>query len=166
MVLVLQCYRLLLALSELAIFRTLVDIEFEYAFLDHAVRKYHFAVSMLNATAPLTLINAAIGPLHLAIAISFVILVLSLVLVPARPSEHSVSVLFIIEVVSLVLVAGLRSLGALPTAFTMLETLLELTNIERPVLPGVLALSIWLSLFILTSVSISVFKKVCSLAML
>jgi hypothetical protein len=123
LILVLECNGLLLARANLPIFWPLVDIEFEYSLLDHAVRKYHLAVAVLNPAIPFTLIDAAISPLHLAIAVALIIFVFTLVLVPACPSEHTEAVLLIVEVVPLILIAWLGTLCALPTALAMLQAL-------------------------------------------
>jgi Na+/proline symporter len=150
----------------LSIFRTLVYIKFEDSFFDHTVREDHFAVPMLDPSAPFALINTTVGPLHLAVAISLVIFVFSFVCVSASPGEHPIAMLFVIEIISLILIAGLRTLGALPTALSVLETLFELTDVERSILPSILALPIRFSILVLSGVGVSILEQVCTLTVL
>ena len=121
---------------------------------------------MLYASSPLALIQAAICPLHLAITIALVFLILAYVGVAASPNKHPVSLLFVVKIVSFVLIAWLRPLCALPATLSMFETLTELSHVERPVFPSVLALAIWFPLLVLACVRVTVFEDVCALAVL
>ncbi len=74
--------------------------------------------------------------------------------------------LFVIQIITFVLIAWLRSLGALPSAFSMLESLAEFSDIERAVFPGVLAFAIGLSFLVFASVGVTVLENICTLTML
>lgn len=54
-------------------------------FLNSAIRERHLAVSVLNASSPLSLIYGAVRPEHFAEAVSFVVLVAAFVHVSALP---------------------------------------------------------------------------------
>ena len=71
----------------------------------------------------------------------------------------------VVGVVPLIRVA-LRTFATLPLALAMLEAILELPNIERPVAPLILAFSVGFSVFILSSVDVSIGKNVGALAVL
>lgn len=124
---------------------------------------------MLDALAPLALVDTGISPPHLTVPIALILFVLAFVQVSTRPGEDTIALLLIHTIVSFVLVALLLTSTALttfPFAFSMLETILKLTNVERAILPGILTFTIWLTVFVLTCVDISISKYVCSLSML
>ena len=54
-------------------------------FLNSAIRERHLAVSVLNASSPLSLINGAVRPEHFAEAVSLIVLVAAFVHVSALP---------------------------------------------------------------------------------
>jgi len=111
---------LLLTCSELSIFRAFVNIKFEDTLLDYAVRKVHFPVAMLDATAPFSLIYAPVSPFHFTITITFIFSVLTFILVPAGPSEHAIAMLLVVEVITFILIAWLRTFRTLPATFAVL----------------------------------------------
>jgi hypothetical protein len=106
-----------------------IDVHLEETFFHCAVREDHFALPMLDATAPVSLVRAAIGPDHLSEAVSFIFFVLSFVEVSTGPVEDTEAMLFIISVVAFVLVA-LGSFAALPLSLPVLEARLELSYVK------------------------------------
>jgi hypothetical protein len=70
------------------------------------------------------------------------------------------------EIITFILITRLGTLGTLPTTFTMLKALMELAYVEGTILPGVLTTTVRFPIFILSSIGISIFEKVCPLTML
>lgn len=78
---------------------------------------------MLNAIAPLALINRAISPVHFSIPFTFVIPVPAFINAAGAPLEHTLASLLVIEEVAPVLVAvGLLGLG--PESVPVISSLL------------------------------------------
>lgn len=142
-----------------------VNIELKVAFFDGSIWEEHLPVTVLDSFLPLTLVDTGISPLHLTIAISFIIFVLSFVDIPTGPSENTKSMLLVETVVPFVLIA-LWSFPTLPSSLTMLQPILELSNVEGPILPGVLSFAFGLSILVLTGVNISVSKDIGALTVL
>lgn len=156
-------FHLLLFLADLDFH--LEDIVLKVAFFLRPVREDHLAVSVLDATLPLALVTATIGPVHLSIPVSLVFLVLSLVDVATGPLEHAVPVFLVCEIVTFVAVA-LGSSGTSPFSFAFLHARLKLAHIASAVGPCVLSLAFGFSVDVLASVGVSVDEYVGTCAML
>ena len=143
----------------------LEDIVLKVTFLLGAIGEDHFAITMLNASDPFTLVTATIGPVHFAIAVPLVLLVLALIYVSARPLEHPIAVLLVIQVVTLIAVA-LRSSCAAPLALTFFHACFEVTHVTCAVTPGILTFAIGLPIYVFARVGISIDKYVCSRSVL
>ena len=140
--------------------RTLESVVFEQTFLDTTVRELHSTSSILDTMAPLALVAAPVFPVHLTIAVPLVILIAPLVIVARLPSEETEAILFIVFVAALVLIAVLVIESLLPLASSMLEAVLELTNVDAGVLPLVLALPFWLAIDVDTGEHVAVRKEI------
>ena len=76
---------------------------------------------------------------------SFIIFVASFIMISTFPGEHTHPILLIILVLTFIHVALLIIEPLLPFALAMLQTILELSDINAAVLPLVLALGLWLA---------------------
>lgn len=139
------CLRALVAVVE-------EHIVFEPAFLHSNVGESHLALAMLDAVAPLALVDRAVDPTHLTESVPFIVLVAAFVDVAAFPSENSVPILFVALVTAFVCVAVRHIIMLLPLTLTVLESFLEFANEHTAILPLVLPLPIRLSVFILACV--------------
>ena len=140
--------------------RTLESVVFEQTFLDTTVRELHAASSILDTMAPLALVAAPVFPVHLTIAVPLVILIAPLVIVARLPSEETEAILFIVFVAALVLIAVLVIESLLPLASSVLEAVLELTDVDARVLPLVLALPFRLAIDVDTGEHVAVRKEI------
>ena len=95
---------------------------------------------------PLALVAGTIFPEHLSVAVSLVVLVAALVEVATLPGEHAHAILLVVLVLALVHVAVLVVEPLFPLALSVLQTVLEFTDVDTPVFPLVLALAFWLAL--------------------
>ena len=113
---------------------------------------------MLNTPGPFALIYATISPPHLSIAITLVLFIFAFISVATGPCEHSVALLLVVEIITLILITRLWTLGTLPTPFTMLKSLMELSYVKGSILPSILTSTIGFTIFILSRISVSVFE--------
>ena len=74
--------------------------------------------------------------------------------------------LLILQVLSLILITGLAILVLPPQPSARLETFFKLADIQSPIDPVVGALTMRLTLMILTHIGVTVSEDVCSVAML
>lgn len=140
--------------------RTLESVVFEQTFLNTTVRELHSTSSILDTMAPLALVAAPVFPVHLTIAVPLVILIAPLVIVARLPSEETEAILFIVFVAALVLIAVLVIESLLPLASSVLEAVLELTDVDARVLPLVLALPFRLAIDVDTGEHVAVRKEI------
>ena len=89
-----------------------------------------------------------------------IILVAALVVVAGLPHEDAHPILLVVHVVALIHVAVLGVETLTPLALAMLEAVLELTYVDAPILPLVLALSPWFSLLVLPCEHVTVGKDI------
>jgi hypothetical protein len=120
---------------------------------------------VLNASTPLSLINASICPLHFSIAISFIVFIFTLVDITTGPSEDTIALFLVLTIIAFVLVT-LGTFLALPAAFAVLQAALKLADVERTVLPSVLPFPVRLTFLVLPNVYVTIGEDVSALTML
>ena len=140
--------------------RTLESVVLKQTFLNSTIRELHAASSILDTMTPLALVAAPVFPVHFTVAVPLVIFVAPLVIVARLPSEETEAILFIVFVAALVLIAVLVIESLLPLASSMLEAVLELTNVDAGVLPLVLALPFRLAVDVDTGEHITICKEI------
>ena len=119
---------------------------------------------MLNSVLPVAFVNLTIDPVHLAITVSEVVRVAADVVIATLPAEFAFTVLLVIQVVAFVLIALRVRLLLQPMTFSILLAFLEVSGVDGARLPLVLAITVRLSILVLTSICVLVCKVVCSLS--
>ena len=137
----------------------------EEAFFDNALGKHHFSIAVLDSFHPFSCVGAAVSPFHFTLTVALVVLVVAAILVTASPFENTVAVLFVLHVGSFVGVRVL-SLALSPFPVAMLQAILKLSNVRRPIVPYVLPIPVRLAVSVVSYVHISVSEHICAAAML
>ena len=147
-----------------------LSLSFKYVVLkipvfDSAIRKCHYASSVLDTLFPFSFIDGAIGPVHLTIAVALIIHVVSIVYVTTLPSEDALTVLLVHLVHTLESVAFGLIANFPPFAFSLFHAVFEFSDICTTVLPFIVSVAIWFSESVVTSVYIAVCENICSFTM-
>lgn len=82
----------------------------EVALLLRSIWEHHSAEAVLDASYPLALIHASIGPKHLPVSLPLILKVVSFVDVAAGPGEHTFTVLSVVTIVAFVNITCLNVL--------------------------------------------------------
>ena len=127
---------------------SLESVVLEQALLNSAIWELHPPNAVLDASLPLAFVARAIFPVHFSIAMPLVVLVAPLVVVSTFPSELTHAVLFVILVLPFIHVAILSIESLAPLASTVLQSVLEFSNIYTSIFPLVLALALRLAVAI------------------
>lgn len=141
-------------------------IVLEETFFDTTVRELHAAGTILDSSHPFSFVARAILPVHLSIAVTLIVPVATLVEIAALPSKHAHTVLLVVFVGTFVHVAILVVESLLPLSLPMLQTILELSDVDASIFPFVLTLTFRFAKVIRAREAVAIGEDIRALAVL
>jgi hypothetical protein len=143
-----------------------------------AICEEHQTNTLLDACLPRSHIGASISPLHDSVPVAFIFEVVATVDVACLPFEDTIAMLLVHEVFSFICVRFVLAEPAIrrdshvlgvtkpawlelsPLSMTVLEPILKLSLVDRPIWPSILSCALWLAKDVLADVPIAVCKEV------
>ena len=144
-----------------------IYIILKITFFNDPIREYHLTIAMLYTFYPFSNIPAAISPYHFSMSMPLIILVLTSIYISTCPFKLALSTFLIICIFSYIFVCRLPRLfrSFFPFTLSVFQSTLEVAFIWASISPCIDTIPIRLTIFVFTSVIVSIMKKVSSFSM-